>query len=376
MKKVLLAIMLLATLASKTQAQTTDDIELKNGSVLVYNITEGAKKYNYTVTYTILPTEEIQLSWQTNETPKAKKGTSTIIKYYTLYSKEILIGGNTIQDEKLNREQIRILIPQTLDNYIAETEEDATQTFTINENGKQLTYAIENVTINDYQSKKVTYNSQLVNAKYDEVLIKDGNRTMGMFQNHDNYQRFLAYYKSDAITMELASITTPISKVQLKPVVEKGVTTKPVPTTPQKMDATKFKAVAKAFPLLAKVENYDPTKGGTIKKPFTETYDFRLSSGATNPPSAIDCFTADLQIIYNQKKNFGLDTLVESKGKNQLSKNVAAALINVYVKTAARSTPGYKPFTHNSFVNSLTIQQRQQLATELEGYIKKYGFTE
>ncbi len=375
MKKIFLLALIFAGFASNLYAQIHDNIYLKDGSVLVYNITAGAKKYTYTVTYKTLPTSEVQLSWQTNEKPKARKGTSVIIQYYSLYSKEILIDGFANGLEKLKQEQTRILIPQTLDNYIAEVEDDASETFTINENGKATTFAIEDVTIKDYQSKTINYNGQNVNAEYDEVLMNDGNRILGMVKNSDKYERFLCYYKSEAITMELVSIKTPVT-TKVQPVIVKPIIVKPISTTPQKMEATKLKTVTKDYPLLATVENYDPTNGGKVPKPFTETYEFRLSSGSPNPPSAIDCFTADLKILYNQKKNFGLESLTETIDTKVLPKKVAAALLDVYVKTAARSTPGYKPYTHNKFVTKLTDKQRQQLASELEAYIKKYGFTE
>jgi hypothetical protein len=57
------------------------------------------------------------------------------------------------------------------------------------------------------------------------------------------------------------------------------------------MEPVKFAKVKSKYPLLATIENYDATKGGTIKKPITETYEYRSGSNSPNPSSLIDCFT-------------------------------------------------------------------------------------
>ena len=66
--------------------------------------------------------------------------------------------------------------------------------------------------------------------------------------------------------------------------------------------------------------------------------------------------------------------------ENLTKKNLPAAsaemLMNIDLKKEARNVPGYKPWTHWKFVRSLKESQMGQLAKELEGYIKQYGFTE
>jgi len=126
---------------------------------------------------------------------------------------------------------------------------------------------------------------------------------------------------------------------------------------------------------LATIENYDATKAGAVKKPITETYEYRYGSNSPNPPSLIDCFTADLKIIYNQRNNFGI-TDIEAISTKSLPSVAAKKLMDVYLNKDYNSIPGYRPWNNWSFVRDLTESQRTQISRELQGYIAKYGFSE
>jgi len=147
----------------------------------------------------------------------------------------------------------------------------------------------------------------------------------------------------------------------------------PVPL--KKMDPVKFARVKSSYPLLATIENFDGTNAGKVYKPITETYEFRYGSKSPNPPSLVDCLTADLQILYKQKTNFGI-TDIESIGSKSLPSATARKILEVYMNYEYNNIPGYRPWTHWRFVKGLTESQREQLAKELEGYIAQYGFTE
>jgi len=375
MKKIM--IMLLASfLLSATTFAGYTNIALKKGSVLVYSVKEGKKAYTYTVTVQQWEGDNTIFAWQTNEKPKPRKGTITLDKYYSLGSTEFLTGIGKAGDEKLTDSQTRLIVPSVLNDYILEEEDDVT--FTVNENGKTWTITNDDDEIEDYLDKKLNYNNVSITGNYTKITSEKNKIEIGLLQEINDFKSFLAYYKSEAFTMDLISIKTDgvsISK-------ESAISKLSIPASPEtkvqslKMDATKLAAVTRVYPVLAKLENYDVTNGGKDPKPFSETYDFRISSGAANPPSAIDCFTSDLQILYNQKKNYGLADMTETISKNKLPSSAAQKLMGVYLNKEARNVPGYKPWTHWKFVRSLSETQRNQLAIELEGYIKQYGFTE
>lgn len=375
MKKIMALLLAFIVLSSNTFAGYKS-LELKKGSVLVYSVKQGKKSFLYTITIKEWENKTTSFSWQTNEKPQPRKGITTLDEYYSLSSGEFLIGIGKNGLEQLNDAQTRLLAPSALSDYLLEETDDVS--FTVNENGKSTTITNDADRIDDYLEKNLKYNDVEVTGKYALITSSDKKTTLGFLQEENDYKYFLAYYKSDAVTIDLISLKTgitgvakveAISKLSLPPALEK----KPVSLT---MDATKLAAVKKVYQLLATVESYDVTNGGKDPKPFSETYDFRLTSGAGNPPSAIDCFTADLQILYKQRKNFDLSGMPENITKNNLPSASAEMLMNVYLKKEARNVPGYKPWTHWKFVRSLTQSQLSQLAIELEGYVKQYGFTE
>ncbi len=374
MKKGLALLLAFLVLQSYAFAGYTS-IELQKGSVLVYSVKQGNKSFLYTITIKEWEGENTSFSWQTNEKPQVRKGISILDKYYSLGSDEFLAGMGKSVNETLKESQTRILAPSSLNDFLLEESDYAK--FTVNENGKTTSFESDEIRIEDYKEKNVKYNGVNITGKYAQIFSGDEKTELGFFEEESNYKYFLAYYRSDAMIMDLLSIKNGVtvkviennsSKLSLPSLEKKNV--------PLTMDATKLAAVKKVYPLLATVENYDVTNGGKDPKPFSETYDFRLTSGAGNPPSAIDCFTADLQILFKQRKNFDLSAIPENITKKNLPSASAEMLMNIYLKKEARNVPGYKPWTHWKFVRSLNQSQLSQLAIELEGYIKQYGFTE
>ena len=128
----------------------------------------------------------------------------------------------------------------------------------------------------------------------------------------------------------------------------------------KKMEAKKFAEVKAKYPLLATIENFDPTKGGSVKKPITETYEYRYSSGASNPPSLVDCLTGDIKILYNQKSSFGIGRHDRNDRHPESSGHRCKKILLVYTTTDFSKIPGYRPWTHWSFVR-LGDEQRSQL---------------
>ena len=199
------------------------------------------------------------------------------------------------------------------------------------------------------------------------------------FIEYANKVILLDNYVNGNFSVNLASIEVPAGKNEKTvneitgELIKALGPTKPVPL--KKMDPVKFAKVKSSYPLLAIIENFDGTYGGKVNKPITETYEFRYVDNAPNPPSLVDCFTADLQILYKQKNSYGIITK-ESIGNKSLPSATAKKILDVYLKKEYNNIPGYRPWTHWRFVKSLTENQREQLAIELQGYISQYGFSE
>ncbi|MEO7311519.1 MAG: hypothetical protein ABIX01_14040 [Chitinophagaceae bacterium] len=348
------------------------DISIDKGTILVYSVKEGGKSYLYTVT--VLDWDgTTTFSWQTNEKPKPRKGILKLDKYYSLGSDEFLVGVGKGGDEQREDKQSSIVAPSELTDYLLDEADDAT--FKIFEKGNEYTIETESADVTNLSNIPVKYDGVITMPEYTKIKSHN-NPEISFITEHNSYKYILSAYKSETLTMTLVSVTSSVLKKTTDDIL--AALALPTKTTKKavNMDAVKFAAVSKVYPLLSTVEHYDVTNGGKNPKPFSETYEFRQGSGAPNPPSAIDCFTADLQILYNQRKNYDLAGITSDLSKNNLPAAAAEMLMGVYLKKEARSIPGYKPWTHWKFVNSLTAAQRSQLAVELEGYIKQYGFTE
>jgi hypothetical protein len=347
---------------------STTSIELKPGSVLVYSVTDGKKVYKYTVTLKTWDDDSRSFAWKTDEKPTANAGTVILAKYYTLSSYKLNIGIGKKGINEIDDEQTFLIAPVKLQDYLL-GDEDYSE-FTIIENGKEIEQDIANYIYDEYLESDLLYNGKNVKINYAHLTPKKSEPEIGFTLINNQYYYILSYYKSKDVTMKLVSVKTPTTKAV--PVVA----TKPVTNQQLKMTDAKLKDVKKVFPILAKLEEYDVTNKGAEPKPFDETYDFRIANKSSVPPSAIDCFTADLQIIYNQKDKFDMADISTAISKNNFPAGIVKRVLEVYKKKKASSIPGYKPWTHWKFVKSLTDAQFSQIATEIEGYIKKYGLTQ
>ena len=233
----------------------------------------------------------------------------------------------------------------------------------------------------DETEKEILYNNVKTEMDYAEGTNSEENNTITIgFIEYAKNVIIMSNYSTANFSMTLISIQSPAAKTKAK-TEEDGAKQILNALTPKgavplkKMEAGKFAKVKSKYPLLATIENFDATKGGTIKKPITETYDYRNGTNSPNPPSLIDCFTADLKIIYDQRNNFGI-TDIETVTAKGLPSAAAKKLMDVYLNKDYNNIPGYRPWNNWSFVRGLTEGQRTQLATELQGYISEYGFSE
>jgi hypothetical protein len=347
-----------------------DDRKISKGTVLNYTVKEGAVSYKLKATVMEWNEEgNIKLQWQTTGT-KVIKGVCTLPYTSLERATEMRIklkAGNETLTEDAGRWFIGFDTYDYLYNLGIEAD--------LKIDDKDITlYPNE-----DETEKEILYNNAETEMDYTEGTNSTAGITMG-FIAFDEKIIILSNYVCENYSMNLVSIQTPVPKIALKPeekmakeILDAMAPKGKVPL--KKMEPVKFAKVKSNYPLLATVENYDATKGGAVKKPITETYEFRYGTSSPNPPSLVDCFAADIKIIYNQRSNFGI-TDIETVSTKTLSLASAKKIIEVYLATDYNKIPGYRPWTHWSFVRSLSEDQRTQLAAELQGYIGEYGFSE
>ncbi len=354
-------ICLLSLCCSHAKSQTATPNIFEN-SVLVYKVKEGTKTYSYTVTIRAIDYDELRFDWKTDGTA-AKKGKVYVPNFDGAGINNLVIGNFKNGNEDLLAGTTRLFMPTiTMDQLADITGEPAA----IQINGQQTLLIFNQKPIN--RNTKIIYNKKAVGG-YKEVADVAGSIAIGFISCGDNSLSLVTFYQDKTIRMELISLTTPIAtpvkKVETKSLVKK-------------MEPVKFASVSMKYPILARVENYDPTKGHTVSSPFPETYDFRMASNTANPPSLTDCFICDLFILYNQKKSFSTFTgiLDETVTTKSFPATAVTKLLNVYLKNEPNKTPGYRPWTHHEFVNSLSETERTKLAKDIEDYVKSYGVLE
>jgi len=372
MKKIITTLVCLCTVVQFAAAAHFDDRRITKGTVLNYTVKDGTILYKLKATITECNNNgNIKLQWQTTGA-KAIKGSCTF-PYASLEKatemKMKLQPGNEILTEETSRWFVGYDVYDYMFNLGIDGDlkiDDNDETFTPDE---------------DETEKDILYNKVKISMEYTQgTKTEAGNTTtIGLIEYADKII-LLNNYSSGNFSITLVSIQSPVAKAatKLEDNVSKQILKELTPKNAvplKKMEPAKYATVKAAYPLLATVENYDATKGGKVSKPITETYEYRYGSNSPNPPSLIDCLTADLKIIYNQKEKFNI-TDIEMLGNNRLTATAAKKLLDVYMTTEYVKIPGYRPWTNWSFVRSLTDSQRTQLATELQGYITKYGFSE
>jgi hypothetical protein len=344
-----------------------DDRNVTKGTVLNYTIKDGAVSYKLKATVTEWnPDGNIKIQWQTTGA-KVTKGTCTL-PYQALESatemKIKLKPGNETLTENFTRWFAGYETYDYLHNIGIESD--------LKIDDKDVTiYPDEDVT-----EKDILYNNVKTEMDYTEGTNDESSNKISIgFIEYADKIIILDRYENGSFSMNLVSIVSPVVKTAedyakeiLDAIAPKGK------VVLKKMEPKKFAVVKSKYPLLATIENYDATKGGSIKKPITETYEYRVGSSSPNPPSLIDCLTTDVQIIYNQKTNFGITDMAETIEGKSLPSSVAKRILQVYMVTDYNKLPGFRPWTHWSFIRGLSEDQRTQLAKELEGYVAQYGF--
>ncbi len=375
MKKITSLVLALCIYSQLVHALPPDDRQMTIGTVFNYAVKEGSLSYIVKLTVTEWDkVGNIQLQWQASG-GKNFKGL-TVQPYLSL--------------ELATEMKIQLKAgKETLTN-------DACRWFTGYETydflynlGMEAALKIDDKTLifianEDDTEKDILYNNVNTTMNYAEGTKSSATATITIgFIEYADRIIVLDNYVNEQFSIKLVSIQSPGQKATAKTnktttemadeIIKSMAPKNPVPL--KKMEAAKFANIKSRYPLLATIENYDATNDGKIAKPITETYEFRYEHKSPNPPSLIDCFTADLQILYKQKDNYGI-VAAESIGSKSLPSATAKKILEVYLNKEYRNIPGYRPWTHWRFVKSLTESQRNQLAIELQGYIAQYGFSE
>lgn len=350
-------------------ANPGDEREMVKGTVLNYTVKDGNVSYKLKATIIVWnPELNVQIQWQTTGA-KVMKGTTTF-PYSALESAEKMKMRLKAGKEELPVSFTRLFIGfDTYDYLHTGIEAD------IEIDDKKITFTPDE----DETTKEILFNN--VKTEMDFAMAEAGETnsttTIGIIEYAPSVI-ILSEYSSGNFSMNLVSIQAPKKALTLEEKMAKDILDAMAPKGKvplKKMEPAKFAKVKSSYPLLATIEDYDATKGGKVKKPITETYEYRYGSSSPNPPSLIDCFTADLKVIFNQSTNFGLSD-IGSVGGRSLPSSSAKKLMEVYINKDYNSIPGYRPWTHWSFVRGLTEAQRTQLAKELQGYVAEYGFSE
>ncbi|MBA2734691.1 MAG: hypothetical protein H0U54_17655 [Acidobacteria bacterium] len=124
---------------------------------------------------------------------------------------------------------------------------------------------------------------------------------------------------------------------------------------------------AGARSILATIETYKaPAPEGEMPG-VGETYDARKSGNLPLPPTLTDTFIADIW------QRMSMDLKLQGITKNHVSEDNVKQALNVYVERGWKDIAGYRPWTHSSFIKSLSPQDRETLAKEVVKYIETNG---
>jgi len=375
MNRIISIVFFLCFYCQLAYALPPDDRKITKGTIFNYSVKEGPISYKVKVTVTEWDEDlNIKMQWQASGA-KTFKAETVQPFLSTLYASQLKIQMKAV-NETFTNDVSRWVVGYDAFDFLYNMDmeldlkiDDKNMKFTEGGNNAKKDILYNNVkTSMNYVQGKTTASTEPVTIgliEYtDKVILLDsysnGNFSLQLVSIQNPVAKQIAKINklADDMTKDLLKAMAPKSAVPLK-----------------KMEAAKFAKVKSAYPLLATIENYDGTNAGKIKKPITETYEYRYGSSSPNPPSLIDCLTADLQVLYNQRKNFGV-TIPESISNKNLPAAVTKKLLDIYLVTDYSDIPGYRPWTHWRFVKGLTESQREQLAIELEGYISQYGFTE
>jgi len=327
-------------------------------SVLTYKVKDGVS-YNYIATITSLDEKgDIAFDWKTNET-SPRRGHSSMSYSNLDDATSFLIkipGGN----ETLGKDDSRIFLSDAMTKHIT----DHLCEFKVD--GKDQSFIFVK---KSGESKKINYGNDPVELDYHSG---EGNSAyIGIIDI--GKLSFIGYWYYKGLEFDLLSINnsdaTRETPVQVEKSEGKG--------EPRKMGSIDLIFAKIMWPTLAKIEDYDPTNGGRVTQPFTQTYDYRLQSNAELPPSYVDAFVVDLKYIYEHRSKYptyitGNYTIQEK----YMSEDEILKVFNVYLNVNATELYGYRPWSNQQFVKSLSEADRKKLANESSSYIMMYGFKE
>lgn len=97
-----------------------------------------------------------------------------------------------------------------------------------------------------------------------------------------------------------------------------------------------------------------------------ETYGYRVESGAPIPPTLVDTLICDLW----QRLSLDLKRAVVAA---ECTHQQLAQGINIYLTRDWSNIAGYRPWTHWSYIRSLSDNEREKLAKEATQYILAHG---
>ncbi len=121
------------------------------------------------------------------------------------------------------------------------------------------------------------------------------------------------------------------------------------------------------YPTLAKLSAYvPPQKPSEVK----DAYDYRLQSNSPVPPTKIDAFICDVWLLMN------MDLKLAGIKENIVSVLDVNQVLNFYLTSDFGKLRGYRPWTHQNFVKSLTVEQRKALSQEVVKYMSANGVKE
>jgi hypothetical protein len=375
MKKICSIILALCFYCQLSQAFPPADRKITRGTIFNYAVKEGNVSYKMKLTVTEWDEDlNVKLQWQASG-GKTIKGSCVQAHSSLVYATEMKIQLPA-GDETLPAYCTRWFAGHKVYDLLYNDDVEADMKI----DNKRITFEPDAKDI----EKKILYNNVKTSMNY--AAGKNSSSTIPItigFIEYADKVVLLDNYVNGNFAVNLLSIEDPAAKAVAKrdktaiemadELLRALAPAQPVPL--KKMEAAKFAKVRSNYPLLATIENYDGTNAGKVKKPITETYEFRYEHKSPNPPSLVDCFTADLQILYKQKSHYGIVDTVSLSNKS-LPSATAKKILEAYLNYEYNNIPGYRPWTHWRFVKGLTESQREQLAAELQGYISQYGFTE
>lgn len=364
MKAIKSYLFVLVVLASTSLYSQPTKYNISKGTVLTYNIKESNNTYRYTATLTkFSETDGIEFKWQTNQQPASSGKCSMPFKNLSAAIKLLIKPVNG--DETLGNDQLRFFFNS---DQVGSLVVSKLLTIEIDGKSNDFLYIAQKA-----ETQEVEYSGK--KSSMDYISGDAGTVSIGFIEIGD--YELVQSFRANDLKFDLLSITTTTEKAAIQNQKIISPFTSPLPAHIKKEDVSSFTMTCLAYPMLSLVERFDPTDNGKFMYPFKETYDYRASTNMANPPTWVDAFIVDLNYIYKHKEQY--PAYITSKavlGPKKLLKPEILQIFQVYLNSAAKDIVGYRPWTHARFVQSLSESDRDQLATEAQTYIERYGFKE